>query len=329
MCLYPKLIKNPKYRATKKNGGVIPPISDERLTYVPIGCQECFECRKKKMREWQVRMLEDVRHNKNGQFITLTFSDQSIAELAQEIKGLSGYNLDNKIATIAMRRWMERWRWHHKKSLRHWFVTELGHKGTENIHMHGIVWPEKKMQTLEAKKILTEHWQYGHIWVGTYVNESTVNYITKYVNKQDKQHKLYKPIILTSAGIGSGYIKRPEALHNKFANDTTRDYYRTRTGHKVALPIYYRNKLYTEEEREQLWLIKLNQEKRYVGGIEIDVSTEEGLNNYFKAVEFYRTKNTRLGYGNGEIDLERKAYEQECRNIKIKTRIAKGMNKKK
>ena len=31
MCLYPKLIKNRKYIANKKNGGNIPPVSDLRV----------------------------------------------------------------------------------------------------------------------------------------------------------------------------------------------------------------------------------------------------------------------------------------------------------
>ena len=50
MCLYPRLIKNPKYKENKKNGGVIPAFLDERVLAVPIGCGECIECRKQKRR---------------------------------------------------------------------------------------------------------------------------------------------------------------------------------------------------------------------------------------------------------------------------------------
>ena len=59
MCLYPRLIKNPKYKKNKKNGGVIPAFLDERVLAVPIGCGECIECRKQKRRNWQVRLLEE------------------------------------------------------------------------------------------------------------------------------------------------------------------------------------------------------------------------------------------------------------------------------
>ena len=37
------------------------------------------------------------------------------------------------------------------------------------------------------------------------------------------------------------------------------------TGHKIAIPMYWRNKLYTDEEKEKLWIHKLDQETRYVG----------------------------------------------------------------
>ena len=90
MCLYPQLIRNKKYTPNKKNGGYvnyeqfIRGEKDTRVLAVPVGCGRCMECRKQTAREWQVRLLEDVRHNKNGKFITLTFSDKSITELRKE-----------------------------------------------------------------------------------------------------------------------------------------------------------------------------------------------------------------------------------------------------
>ena len=119
MCLYPKLIANPKYRANKKNGGTIPAVFDNRVLQVPIGCGNCIECRKKKKREWQIRLYEECEENKNGIFVTLTFSNESIRELGKEIKNLDGYERDNAIATLAVRRFLERWRKKHKKSVRH------------------------------------------------------------------------------------------------------------------------------------------------------------------------------------------------------------------
>ena len=209
MCLYPRLIKNPKYKENKKNGGIIPAILDKRVLAVPIGCGECIECRKQKRRNWQVRLLEEVKERTDGIFVTLTFSNERFKKYARRHKRLKGYNLDNAIATEAVKHFLENWRKEHKTSVRHWLVTELGHNGTENIHLHGIIWTKE-----DAQKI-RNHWKNGFVWLGSqnsygqitnYVNEKTVNYIIKYITKIDEQHKAYKPKILCSKGIGAVYI---------------------------------------------------------------------------------------------------------------------------
>lgn len=121
MCLYPTLIKNKKYTTNKKNGGNIPPINDPRTAYVPIGCGKCIECRKQKSREWQVRLTEHIKQNANGKFIALTFSNESIQNLTQKLSHLKleGYDLDNEIATYAVRHFLENFRKTHKRSLPH------------------------------------------------------------------------------------------------------------------------------------------------------------------------------------------------------------------
>lgn len=324
MCLYPRLIKNRKYIANKKNGGIIPTVTDERTLYVPIGCQNCIECRKQKSREWQTRLLEDIKTNINGKFITLTFSNESISELSKELSPLKGYPLDNAIATLATRRFLERYRKEYGKSLRHWLVTELGHNGTNNIHLHGIIWTNEDLHKIE--KI----WSYGFMWKGqykfgkliNYVNEKTVGYITKYVTKKDELHTTYKSIILTSPGIGANYIKSQDVKQNEFTGEKTNETYRTRTGHKIALPIYWRNKIYNDEQKEQLWLNKLNKEERYVCGERISISKD--LNGYYKLLDWHRTINKQLGYGTQTTNYRQKIYENEQRHIMQLTRIAKA-----
>jgi hypothetical protein len=314
MCLYPKLIKNPKYIPNKKNGGVVPPYNDPRVLWVPIGCQKCIECKRKKAREWQVRLSEDLRENKNGRFITFTYDDKSLRKLERGIK-LDGYDLDNEVASISIERFRERWRKKYGKSIRHWLVTELGGTRTERLHIHGIVWTDKPKE--EIQKI----WKYGHIWEGTFVSDITINYIVKYINKTDSKHENYNSKIFTSKGIGANYTSRIDAENNKFKPGATNEAYKNRQGIKRALPIYYRNKLYSEEERELLWLEKLDQETRWVDKKEIDISESE--EEYYKALEEARTKNKRLGYGDDVINWKKKKYEQHRRNLKKQERINK------
>lgn len=306
MCLYPKLVKNPKYRANKKNGGVIPAVSDSRVLQVPVGCGKCMECMKKKARDWNVRLQEEIRINKNGKFVTLTFNNESLEELGKEINGLTGYDLDNEICRLATRRFLERWRKKHKKSIRHWMITEIGGNRTERIHMHGLLFTDK------VKDIETI-WKYGHVYIGDYVNESTITYIVKYMHKTDIKHKEYTSKIFTSAGIGRGYTDRPDSNNNKYKTGKTNETYRLRNGTKLALPIYYRNKIYTDQEREKLWIEKLDKEERWVNGIRVDIS--KGEDEYYKLLEQERQLNKQLGYGDNSINWERKRYERERRNF--------------
>lgn len=311
MCLYPRLIKNRKYIANKKNGGVIPAINDIRVTMVPVGCGKCMECVKQKGRQWQVRLAEEVRSDNKGIFVTLTFSDESIKELSSGIR-IDGYERDNEIATLGVRRFLERWRKKHKKSVKHWLVTELGHEGTENIHMHGIIWTDKRQD-------IEDIWKYGYVFMGEYIGQDTVNYITKYITKVDNEHREYKPKILTSSGIGKGYIKKINVNRNKYVEGGTRETYKNSKGYEMGLPIYYRNKIYSDEEKEKLWIEKLDKQERWVGGSKIDISENEEL--YYKAVEYQRKINKRLGYGDDKIDWEKKRYENERRNLQYEKRI--------
>lgn len=321
MCLYPKLILNKKYIANKKNGGVIPPVFDERTRYVPVGCGKCIECMKQKKREWQVRLLEEIKHDNSGKFVTLTFTEEYLIKLEKETgNNPNNYIRYNAVATLAVRRFLERWRKKYKKSVKHWLITELGQNETERIHLHGIIFTEESNDTIENL------WKYGQIWVGNYVNEKTINYIIKYVSKIDLQHKEYKPKILTSSGIGKQYVGTHNYVMSRFRDDETREYYTTKTGHKIALPIYYRNKLYTEEEREKLWLQKLDKEERWVMGEKIDVSISD--EDYEKALQYYREKNKRLGYGDDSVNWDEKMYKNNKKRIELRTRYLKELKKK-
>lgn len=337
MCLYPQFIKNPKYKQNNKNNGYVHQLPDQRIEYTPAPCGKCMECKRQEANKWRIRLMEEIKTTPNAKFVTLTFSNDSITKLLLHnirrtntntgaietirILDLRGYERDNQIATKAIRLFNERWRKKNKKALRHWLITELGHKGTENIHLHGIIW------TTDMKQI-EETWQYGWIWKGykkngqlqNYVNNKTINYITKYVTKTDLKHKEYKPKILTSPGIGANYLKTHNAKRNTYNGHQTIETYKTQTGHEMALPTYYRNKLYTDEEREKLWIHKLDQETRYVDKQKIDISKTD--KEYKEALQRARQKNTQLGYGQ-RTNENRKQYEEDRREIMIQTRIKK------
>lgn len=326
MCLYNKMFRNKKYLSNQKNGGVIPPVLDERVLHVPIGCGKCMECRKQKAREWQIRMMEDIKVNRNGIFVTLTFSNESVNELnnVDGMDKLNGFEKDNAIARIAVRRFLERWRKEFGKSVRHWLVTELGHEGTNNIHLHGIIW------TNEDARMIPTIWKYGYAWIGqemngkikNYVNERTVNYIVKYINKSDELYTEYNSIVLCSKGIGSNYCDTYDFVQRRFQkNGKTLETYRLPNGSKVPLPIYYRNKLYSDLEKELLWLQKLDKGVRYVCGQKVKADNDV---DYVNLREYHRERNKQLGYGGYVTRWQDKEYQNARRDLLMSTRLKKA-----
>lgn len=325
MCIFPKIIKNPKYKGNKKNQGVIPYLTDDRVAYVPIGCGLCIECSKQRARTWKIRLYEDIKEHRNAKFITLTFSNESYHDLTkiciEKNKTLENYSLDNAVATIATRRFLERYRKKHKISVRHWLVTELGHKGTENIHLHGLIYTD------DLNEIETA-WSYGFIWKGkkrngkyiNYVSDRTINYITKYITKVDLLHKYYKPLILCSPGIGRAYKNSYNYQLNIFKGEKTKETYTNQQGFQMNLPVYYRNYIYSDEERELLWIQKLDKKVRYILGEKIDISKDE--NNYYNILKQAQEHNIKLGYGDPH-NWSAIQYEKERRNLKQIERLEK------
>lgn len=302
MCLYSKIGANPKYLPNKKNGGFVPEAPDKRVKAVPFGCGKCIECRQKKAREWQVRLHEELKDDTHALFMTMTFSNESLDKLEKECKTEE----PNEIAARAIKLFGKRWIKKYNGSIKHWLVTELGHgkraenhKSTERLHLHGFLWTTKSASEIE------EIWGYGWVDTGEYVNDVSVGYCVKYVSKVDPAHPGFISKVFASKGLGKGWLNRYDARLNKFQGENTREYYKTPSGQKLAMPTYYRNKLWTDEEREQLWLQKLNKQIRYVRGEKIDVSTMKGEQEYGQAIKYRQDENVALGYPAEPWNLEK------------------------
>lgn len=277
MCLYPEYFKNPKYLPNKKNKGRPPICLDRRLLYIPAKCGCCIECRKEKQREWRVRLEEELRSN-FGYFTTLTISPEGIKEIEKKT-GLEWERNPNEIATKALRLFLERARKDTGKSIKHWCVTELG-EDKDRIHLHGIFFGQK------SAELIRKHWKYGFVFIGDYCNSRSINYMTKYMLKVDIKHPEFKQIVLASPGIGNGYMNRRDYLWQKqnYKNINVATY-TFRNGTKMAMPKYYKNKIFTDDEREIMWINNLDRGLLWIYGEKVkanDWKTIDNLRRYWQ-----------------------------------------------
>lgn len=303
MCLYPKIAANKKYLPNKKNNYNPPPLIDETFRNISIPCGNCKECRDKVGRAWQVRLNEDIKVNSNGHFVTLTFSDESFNKLHDKIVKSQEYHSSeiNALPTMAVRQFLEEWRYREGKSVRHWLITELGHINTERIHIHGIIWTEKP-------ELISKYWNFGISHLGYSMNEKCINYVVKYVTKVDKDHIGYKPKILTSKGIGKNYLNSFNSRLNKFNTNNTNEIYITPSGIRLNLPTYYRNHLYTSDEKEQLWRQKSQLPYTWIMKEKVNNNIPETSKQ--NILDYYKRYNKTLGYGDGTETFEAKLYRK-------------------
>lgn len=311
---------NKKYTVTEKNGGCVPippiigndeygrNIYDERVLYVEIPCGQCIECRQAKAREWTIRLNEELHEWKYKYMITLTFEPKELAKILKERK----IEECNAAVGYAVRHSLEYWRKDHKKSLRHWYISEMGHDNSERIHAHGIIFCN---EPLEYEKIERsgdgwrgrwKYWKYGMVHVGDYCTERTVNYIVKYVTKIDNDHKGFIGQIFASPGIGKRFLEHQYSQTYKYRPGDTKGYYTLNNGAKVKLPVYYKNKLHNEDERELIWRDFMDEKKQTIAGNTYPESlpgaTTQNILNKAQEVNKFN------GYGDDSQEWRKKPY---------------------
>lgn len=227
-------------------------------------------------------MIELKNHPENAHFVTLTYNDESLKKFEED----DALRAASRSIELFRKRWYKKF----KSGIKHFIICELGGQDSERMHLHGIIWTEKSREEVE------EVWGYGFVDYGYSVDERAINYIVKYIFKPDEKHKDFITKIWTSKGIGREYAEGEGKQFNKFRGISTKDYYKMPSGIKVSLPIYLRNKIFDEDEREALWVQKLNQKKRYVCGEKIDISNEKGIQLYFRCLKYHQERTEALGY---------------------------------
>lgn len=338
MCLYPKKYINKKYIATEKNGGNIPklpivgyqltktpngnyidePIYDTRVKEIEIPCGQCIECRQKKAAEWRVRLTEEIKEHKYNYFITYTFDPLELQKICDRTHQAES----NYIVGWAIRHYLERWRKDYKCSQKHWFITELGHDNTERIHIHGLIFSDNPLNT----ELLQKYWKYGGIWIGDYCNNKTINYIVKYVTKIDNDHKSFHAQIFSSPGLGKNWIQRHMGeITYTYRPHRSRTDYILPDGKKIALPTYYKNYLYNEEDREKIWRDFMDKDKVTILGNDYSISVKnDTLARVSKKANEINNFN---GYGNASKEWRKQPYNITERMLRTGEKRAAELKK--
>lgn len=207
--------------------------------YAP--CRQCPACKKKRISEWTIRMLDEYSSWKGRAcFLTLTY----------ENKYLENYSLDHRDVQL----WLKKIRKYTGLRLRYYCAGEYGKK-TQRPHYHVVLYGMSPLEyfllctVAELSRrdncVVTEdrYWYKGSVTVGIDACENALRYTAKYINKLQygqwrdiTWHGRRPPYQACSKKLGLSYVE-------KNASELRESKYVVRGDLKLGLPSVYKKYL--------------------------------------------------------------------------------------
>jgi len=243
--------------------------------YIPHPCGRCPYCKKRRVNSWVFRLLEEEKSSSSSYFITLTYDNNHIPRTKNGYNTLlRTYETTNKKGkkvklpyTKSFSGFMKRLRKYEKNTLKYYACGEYG---TKNLrpHYHAIIfnlqdienvrkaWQAENPQTGKKEQI-------GTIHIGTVTGDS-IAYTAKYIDKRvgiplHKNDDRLPEFSLMSKGLGNSFLikgydkqKKPILKQNVlkyYKSDLSRMYVTLQGGAKTAMPRYYREMIFTDQEK--------------------------------------------------------------------------------
>lgn len=213
-----------------------------------VPCGKCPECVKRRVSGWSFRLMQENKISRTAYFVTLTYDTKHVP-----ITRNAGYMTLNK---KDLQDFFKRLRKAHEvqgktvQNIKYYAVGEYGGK-TTRPHYHIILFNSDLAKISPA-------WNMGNVHYDP-VNEATVGYTLKYISKPpSKQIPLHRnddrqpQFAIMSKGLGENYIENNANVHWHHADLDNRMYLNIEDGKKIAMPRYYKNKIYNDLERKRV-----------------------------------------------------------------------------
>lgn len=231
--------------------------NDPRVRDV-VPCGRCAACLHNRRAEWVTRLEQEMKVSATAHFVTLTYHDPP--------EGDGGFfSLHKPDFQLFMKRLRKRV----SGKLKYYAVGEYGSK-TLRPHYHAIIFnlPGNPLP------VLYDAWNLGIVHVGS-VTSASIRYTLKYIMFSKKDSSLYEyvePVFsLMSKGLGRSYIDSRKAWH---VADIQRNYVVKANGEKSRLPRYFRDKIYSDEQKKQQRLIYEEERNKFEVRTAVDFKDE-------------------------------------------------------
>lgn len=236
----------------------------------PLPCGKCPNCLKKRVSSWSFRLLQEYKISHSAHFVTLTYDTRYVPITKNGFMGLCPKDLQDFFKRI--RYYAE------APNIKYYACGEYGGK-TYRPHYHVILFNADTNDVINA-------WQKGSPHFGT-VNAASVGYTLKYISKTKRiplhaNDDRVPEFARMSKGLGLSYIAKRivktyagsivldengdeciEIAKKSFIIPTSmvswhhadldnRMYVPIEDGKKISMPRYYKERIYTEQERKRI-----------------------------------------------------------------------------
>jgi len=245
---------------------------------VLIPCNKCPTCKARRVSAWSFRIMQELKRSTSAYFITLKYNDTNLPITHNGYHTLSRRDLQLFFKRLRKQRTKKENR---QNPIRYFAAGEYGGK-IGRPHYHVILFNATPPQIAEAwsysRDVYTtvkykrkqahgcshrevkskQRFSIGHVHYGSEkgVTEAAAGYTLKYILKP-KQNWQYddddsQPEFLhMSKGIGAGYLT-PAMVDYHLADLNNRMYCNLTDNKKISMPRYYKDKIYTQKQRDQI-----------------------------------------------------------------------------
>lgn len=242
-----------------------------------VPCNKCLQCKKKRVSGWSFRLQNEGRYASTAYFVTLTYDTEHVP-LIKNYRPMTLCKRDVQLFFKKLRK-------PNKLKLSYYLVGEYGNKKTDNErpHYHVILFNCELKYLIGwymARKIKGEEttyldgkfnfksymWTNGYISIGQ-VEPASIGYCLEYITKPpivpaNNYDKRVPEFSLMSKGLGKKYLSSNMVAWHKA--DLKNRMYIPYEDHKIPMPRYYKEKIYTKWQRETVARHYADKEKEYI-----------------------------------------------------------------
>lgn len=243
---------------------------------IDVPCGRCYNCLSRRSSGWSFRLMQMEKVSTTAYFVTLTYSQTGVKFTPKKYMTLYKPDVQNFFKKLRFQQFGRT-----KSTIKYYVCGEYGGL-SYRPHYHIILFNadlkyligEKDAGHVSRGNIALDgqvpyycsSWPFGHITVGT-VSGASIGYTLKYMHKpfripQHGNDDRLPEFSCMSKGLGLNYLT-PAMISWHKASLLDRMYLNV-DDKKISMPRYYKDKMYTDEERQEILISYLKKPRQEV-----------------------------------------------------------------